>query len=483
MTLPLRCPPGLFAALLLLPCAGPASATPDAGRCEAVGEVAVADVVEPALLSSPLHALAPCARVEGHMLQFRLDTRFGPLEAASLGLLRIRVAELAAVEQLERADAATVAARAARAGAQRQGEAVARIATRPGDALRELPAGALRFLQRRLDEIGDTARDAGDRAGEQLTGAGEAYDRVSTRPGVVLVEPAAEPWWQRGGNRLWRLGKDWIGYGRTRRTWARRLGIDPYSSNPLLNERMDRLAWAALAGDRAVGLATGALGSGAQAALGAARRVDGMVWDLPPDDVRARNDARLAALSCGDAERRRFLRNGRFTPTLQTALVDALVELQPARGCVDVIELAAAVDVEVEARYLVDALTMLAALGQRDADLRLVGTAPVLQVVVAPRRASVPDPDRTPHVYDMARREPGALEALAAAAAAAPGIRLILPLPVDRLEWTAATAAFFDVPAFRVVDKQVLLGGGATQNALQGLTRRGWEIAEHTRTD
>jgi hypothetical protein len=29
-----------------------------------------------------------------------------------------------------------------------------------------------------------------------------------------------------------------------------------------------------------------------------------------------------------------------------------------------------------------------------------------------------------------------------------------------------------------VVDKRVLVGGEATQNALQGLTRRGWEVVE-----
>jgi hypothetical protein len=77
------------------------------------------------------------------------------------------------------------------------------------------------------------------------------------------------------------------------------------------------------------------------------------------------------------------------------------------------------------------------------------------------------------------RREPTALEVLAARQPAAP--RLILPLPVDRLEWSESTAAFFDVTPLRVVDKHVLIGGTATPNALQGLTRRGWEIKEHAR--
>lgn len=454
-------------------------AAPGAARpCVAPDEVPAVELAEPALLSGPLHTVRPCARIEGHMARFELDTRYGPLVVESLAMLRIRVAELPAVEALERTSHAALATDAAGAGARRLAGTVGSVATRPLETLEALPAGALRFFRRRFDDLAETLDDSGDRAGEVLTGAGDAYDRVSTRPGVVLREPPSDPWWERGGSRLWRLGTDWIGYGDARRTWARRLGVDPYSSNPLLDSRMDSLAWAALAGDKAVALAAGQVGGAAGQTLGAARRISRVVWDVPPTEVRRRNDRRLAALGCGEAERRRFLRNGRFTPTLQTALVDALVELQPASGCIDMIELAAAVDAEVEVRYLVDALAMLAALRLRDAELLLVGTAPALRVIEPPRREGAPDRNRSPHVFDMAHREPGALEALAAAASRAPESRLVLPLPVDRLEWSASTADFFDVAGFRVVDKRVLIAGSATQNALQGLTRRGWEIAE-----
>lgn len=443
-----------------------------AESCAEPNEVATVDLIEAALLSSPLHTVAPCARIAGHMAQFRIDTHFGPLTADSIGMLQIRVAELTAIEELERASHAGLAARAAGDSANRIVDTVGSVVTRPIDTLQELPAGALRFLQRKIDDFGDSARDVSGRAGDRLTGSDEAYDRVSARPGVTVTDTRSEPWWQRGGSRIWGAGKDWIGYGNTRRTWARRLGIDPYSSNPLLNAQMDSLAWAALAGDKAVALATAQLGDAATSALGATRRINRVVWELPPAEVRRRNQQRLAALGCGDAERRRFLRNNRFTPTLQTALVDALVALQPRRGCVDVIELAAALTQELEARYLVDALQMLAELGIAEVSLQLIGTAPVL--IHAPIRIAEPAP--IPEDLRMRRREPGALEQLAAKLPPMP--QLILPLAVDRLEWDADTAAFFDQAAFRVVDKRVLIAGTTTTNALQGLTRRGWEIVE-----
>jgi hypothetical protein len=441
--------------------------------CADVGQLAAIDLVEPSLLSSPLHTVRPCARIVGHMARFELDTRFGPLVADSIALLHIRVEELPAIERLERASHAGMATEAAGDSVRATARGIGQVASRPLQTLAELPAGALRFFQRKLDELGQAAIDTSERTSDQITGAGDAYDRVSSRPGVVLAEPPADPWWQRGGGKLLGLGKDWVGYGKVRRTWARRLGVDPYSSNPLLNARMDALAWSALAGGKAVAMASGQLGASAGTALGITRRLNDIVWEMPPEQLRQRNDARLAALGCEAPERRRFLRNGRFAPGQQTALTDALVELQPASGCADLLELAAALDTEVEVRYLVDAIALLAAQDIHDARLQLIGVAPVL-IHLPP--AAPADAAATTAIEGPRRREPGALERLAGSLPPVP--RLVVPLPVDRLEWTPATVAFFDTAAFRVVDKRVLVGGEATQNALQGLTRRGWEVVE-----
>jgi hypothetical protein len=176
-----------------------------------------------------------------------------------------------------------------------------------------------------------------------------------------------------------------------------------------------------------------------------------IVWELPASEVAERNAQRLEALGCGGIEMRRFLRNRSFDPTRQTAVVDALIELAPADGCFGLLELAAAVDTESDVRFLADALLLLAAHGERGGEVRLVGSTPVLALPAAHGNIA----------SASVRRD-----------------RLVLPLPVDVLTWTAETAAFFDEPAFRVVDKTVLLGGRATTQALRGLTRRGWYIDE-----
>jgi len=53
---------------------------------------------------------------------------------------------------------------------------------------------------------------------------------------------------------------------------------------------------------------------------------------------------------------------------------------------------------------------------------------------------------------------------------------LVLPLPVDYLSWTDDVRDFLDRQEFRVTDKTVLIGGGASLLARRGLTERGWNI-------
>ena len=381
-----------------------------------------------------------------------------------------------ALELLEGESMAKTAAVAAKDSAMTTVNAARRLATEPVETLQELPAGTWRFLKRRMTDIAGTAVDLTDRGRDAITGDDELYDHTSMRPGTTAPDPnPPEAWWETGGRGLASLARDWIGYGKARRELARRLGVDPYSTNPLLNERMEELAWSAVAGNQTVSLATGQIGGVPAVALGATQRVNKILWELPPKDIARINRTRLTQLGCGKIELRRFLRNRHFNPSLQTALTDAMVELQPVSGCVQLIELAAAGKSELEARYMVDALTMLAARGVRGGELFLIDTAPVMRVY--PREPAVVDSARSPHVFDMRQESSDDLGRWTAALPARP--RLLLPLPVDHLQWSPGTQAFFDRVEFRVVDKIVLIGGDATINAVQGLTRRGWEIAEH----
>src|SRR5262249_7619484 len=158
---------------------------------------------------------------------------------------------------------------------------------------------------------------------------------------------------------------------------------------------------------------------------------------------------RLNAYDCPDEDVRGFLERGKFSPTLQTSFVDAYVALAPESGCADLLVLASYVRNEIEARYLVNLMSLLVAerRGEGGGRIVLVGTGVTLEVGSGHKR------------------------------------RLLLPLPVDRLVWTDATARFFAAPDFAVAEKTALITGATTQASARALARNGWSVMERVRYD
>jgi hypothetical protein len=137
---------------------------------------------------------------------------------------------------------------------------------------------------------------------------------------------------------------------------------------------------------------------------------------------------------------RQFLRRGVFSPTLQTGLVDALDLLKPAGGGDALLELGMTAHSELESRFVVNALDMTAK-------------------------------------YLGDRAHGGLLRPIGAGLAyEAPDRELVLPLPVDWLSWTNEVRGFLDRAEFRVTNKTVLIGGGASLAARRALAERGWSV-------
>lgn len=362
------------------------------------------------------------------------------LRAESLDLLELRVAEMVAVRRLRAMGIAMTATRTATSSLMQTGEALTGVITRPVESMVGIPAGALRGFGRHADRLGRQADALGDRAIESFSEP-PVFD-FSLRPHEIApLPPEPEPWWTKGSGLAVALGKRWLGYSAARRELGRELGIDPYSSNPWLNVEMDRLAWSALVGRRGAGFGLAQIGGNAGQLLGQGRRIHRMVWERSPEEVTAWNAARLAPLACRTGAQEAFLDNARYSPTLQTQAVDALLELVPQRGCELFLGLAAGVEREAEARFVVDLLHLLVAARPRfPTRFEAVGEALVLR--------------------DGKER-------------------LWLALPVDLLQWTPKTAAFFAAPGFTAIaDRRLLLAREASPKARAALLARGWAVVE-----
>lgn len=404
-------------------------------------------LVQAALLSGPDFHVVPEVPVRGYMGNFLIDTRFGPLRADSVQMLALRIGELPALDALDRASRSDAFATALAARARKTGAAVVNVFAHPIDTVSGLPEGVARFFDALRDTWSGRAQALSDRSVRELRNAGDPF---AAPPGPMTASrdaPAVDAppdtnnhaWYARAGSEATRESKRHLKFSQQRRELAKALNVDPESSNPLLRERLDELAWAAVWGNFSAGAALGQIAAPVADVVSWSGKLDQYVLSQTPELLRETNERRLAEF-CGDAYAvRQFLRRGGFTDTVRTALIESLQRLKPRSGCDALIELATTTRGEVEARYLVDALKLIESQPQ--------AAGGVLETVGA----------------SIVWRTPGG--------------KILLPLPLDFLTWNHSCETFLDLPAFRIAKKLALIGGDASITAQRALTARGWGIA------
>jgi len=407
-----------------------------------------AALVQPVLLSGPDFRVVPEVQVRGYMAHFLIDTKFGPLLADSVEMLAVREAEVPAIEALDRASRSEAFAHAIATRARKTGAAIAHVVEHPIDTITGLPEGVVRYLRKQIGTWTGRAQTVSDRASREFENEGDPFHappgpmtaaRDAPRDPAVADDKKNHAWYARAASETGREAKRYLKYGEQRREMAKLLGVDPYSSNPILDDKLDTLAWAAVWGNFSAGKALGEITGTAANVVSWSGKLNTYVLEKTPDELREINRKRLLAFCSDEFSVRQFLRRGGFNDTLRTALTDALEKLKPQSGCEQLVELGATTRGEVEARYLVDALRLI----EREPDAT-GGELIVTGAAIAWRTR---------------------------------GGRLLLPLPIDYLTWSGDLGEFFAQPAFDAHDKVALIGGEASTLAQRKLTERGWGLA------
>jgi hypothetical protein len=203
------------------------------------------------------------------------------------------------------------------------------------------------------------------------------------------------------------LLKDLIGYSKTKRNLAHDLGVDAYSTNPVLQEELSDLAWASFAGGATIDLGLAVATVGAGTAIGALDRVT-----LSGDLLREQSASTLANISkqhleamwLVEKEVDSFLANPHYPVSLQTRLVQALAVIEGVRGRGDFVVLANTAANEDTARFYQRTAEIIGAYHQQ--------LNPVMEVVLRGKTVSFVTKDG----------------------------RTVTPLPADYLTWTPDTA-------------------------------------------
>jgi hypothetical protein len=410
-------------------------------------------LVQTSLLNGPNFRVVPEVQVHGYMARFLIDTRFGPVNAGSVELLEIRVGEIPALEALDRASKTGAFAHALAERGRKTGEAVMHVVEHPVDSITGLPEGVARYFSAKWDLWTNRAQAVADRSSKEFENKGDPYRAPAgpmtagrdAPPGEESAPKKNRAWYARVGSETEREAKRYLKYNQAKHEMAKVLGIDPNSTNPLLNEKLDELAWAAVGGNFSAGAALGEVVGTAADVISWSGKLNQYVLTKTPEQLREVNRTRLLKFCSDDFAVRQFLRRGGFNDSLRTALSSSLEKLKPADGCNELVELASTTRGEVEARYLVDALKLI----ERQTDA--VGGTLLINGAALGWRT--------------------------------PSGRLLLPLPVDYLTWSHDIDAFFDQPVFSVTSKTALIGGEASMLAQRRLTERGWNLVSRAPFD
>lgn len=384
-------------------------------------------------LTGPGYHIADEAQVVDYYGQFELRSDVGALVADGASVLQLRVRELDAVRRLDKVSYTEVFGTAARRSAERPVDAVRQVGGEPVNTVTGLPAGIGRFLVRTARNIQELALDLNDAAIDAMADDEDEDDKKDSGPS--------------NGERAQKVATQatlrYIGYNKARREIARQVEADPYSTNPMLDERLDKLAWAAWSGSKLTGLAVGLIGGVAGQALGYARDAYELVWELPPEDLKRRNLAVLKDLGIEGKPARDFVRRSKaFTLTQQTEFIELLRLPLFAPARLQLFEHALAAEREIHARFLIDAMRMLLHAERAQAPgakATLVGASPAL------------------------RRSDGSH---------------IIALPVDYLHWTREIAAFAWRDDLIGSHNLLLVTGELSPTALDAFSSAGWSVRE-----
>jgi len=379
-------------------------------------------ILPPELLAGPDYRIAEQVINDGFMNTYTINSRFGTFTASSNEELLIRVGEVHAIAAMDDwANSEQFVKGARKAGKDRLGSATRLVID---------PAGTFKDTAGGVKEIFQSARHGIDEAGNR------ASDKVS-----------GEDDGEGGGLDV----KELIGYSRAKRQYAAEFGVDPYSTNPVVQEHLGRLSRAGFAGDVGAGAALTVVDGGVGMAISVAGHLQSLkeqVRDMSPNELRELNEKKLRAMDVEQSVIDLYLGNYAFSPTYQTAFVATLEEIDGAADRGEFVKVAVLAKDEDQALFRLSQARMYANYHKSVKPLQAFVLVSKLLVIAA-------------------RTADGAL---------------VVNVPADHVFFTSSLAGFFRAArsgldsVAGVSSKQVWIAGGISPMAQSWLEESGWTV-------
>jgi len=368
------------------------------------------------ILSGETFRVEPRVPTDGLTTQFTVRSEAGTFQVLGVETLALREHEIPAIVQLDHDSKSQVFLSAVGSTALKPIQNAAQMLADPQRTLEGLPGGLDRFVSR--------VRLGAQKLGDVASGGGDASEQ-----GSELADASGK------------MAADALGYDQELRQLAQQLGVDPYTSNPVLAKKLHEFAQVAFAGHVATNTII-SVAVPASMAITGTNAVRNLVYDTPAGDLIARNQDTLEALGVSSERIQALQQAPGFTLTLQTELVEALRPLAAgATGAGEVVALAGTANSADHALFLVRGLRILNHYQDEVAPLA---------TLVAGGTLSATDANGT----------------------------LVVPGAVDYVSWTERVAGFAGREDLSAAQRTVWITGRMTPMAKQGFEGLGWTVRE-----
>ncbi len=421
-----------------------AHATAEEASYEPPPTLSASEVVPAELIAGPHYRVDGTITTDGYLTHAQVRSGFGDFSAIGPGSLEIRVREIEALAKLQELEQSEELKKGAQDSANKAIDGVKHFIDEPAETLKGIPEGVGRFFTRTYRSAKTGVQKLQDIHEGHAPGVPTESGPGSRLPGgaQVVQGPANKnEAYKAAGRAAGSVAVNALGFDDARRRLAKRLGVDPYTTNRVLAEKMDEVTWAAFAGDLGVDILTAMIPGGA--VITSSTRLSNWVWDTPPGDLRVKIEQTLLGIGVSQADVDLLLRHRWYPLSLQASLALALSELEGVEGRVDLMPLALTVASEEQANYLVETLRMTARYHQT--------VKPVRALMVA-----------------------------GTAVAVAEDGELVVAAPVDYLSWNESLDRFARQEELAAPQRSMHLAGDLTERARTELEALGWAVSDRS---
>jgi hypothetical protein len=368
------------------------------------------------MLAGDLFSVDEKVPTDGYMAHFTLNSDLGTFDAPGQDLLKIRIEELPAIQHLDSMSKTKEFLSAAGKAAVKPVQSAVNMVTHPVETVKSLPSGLSRFFER----VAMGAKSIAGAATDSDKTGGEKVADTASRVGDATITA--------------------LGFEDSRRQLAKGLGVDPYTTNAVLSQKLTDAAWVAFSGKLGVNAVVSVFVP-ASMAISATTITNNLIYETPKADLIIRNRKSLIEMGASEKLADVLIKNKWYSLTVQTSLVTGLESLSGVEGRIDIIKLATIADSEEEARFVAASVQILAGLNETEMPLKEVVSRGT--------------------VIGIARH--GAI---------------IIPAPVDYVSWTPEIARLAARPDLKASLQIVRLTGKMSTAARQGFTSLGWYISD-----